>query len=268
MRCIHSTAGGLTPPTELLSTMPPQISMPGTASIAVAARSAVVTTWFFSTRPRMPLRRATVASSTSVSARPKTSGAGCTCMSMTPAAGLLSAAAGESPPARRRFPVRKTRTARRPCGQGGSSSSLASSWSSSSALRARESAAYRFCRAASGANKLRSRSYTGARIYRDQREEIPCRTNAHPCGLPQPPFPPLCWPGAPAHAWEPTKPVEIVVAAGAGGASDQMARDDAGRDPEEQPDEAAGRGIAQGRRLRCRGADVHEEPAPATRTRC
>jgi len=30
--------------------------------------------------------------------------------------------------------------------------------------------------------------------------------------------------GAPATAWEPTKPVEIVVAAGAGGASDQMAR--------------------------------------------
>src|SRR5512134_3047973 len=29
---------------------------------------------------------------------------------------------------------------------------------------------------------------------------------------------------APALAWEPTKPVEIVVAAGAGGASDQMAR--------------------------------------------
>ncbi len=29
---------------------------------------------------------------------------------------------------------------------------------------------------------------------------------------------------APAHAWEPTKPVEIVVAAGPGGASDQMAR--------------------------------------------
>ena len=29
---------------------------------------------------------------------------------------------------------------------------------------------------------------------------------------------------APAYAWEPTKPVEIVVAAGAGGASDQMAR--------------------------------------------
>ena len=28
----------------------------------------------------------------------------------------------------------------------------------------------------------------------------------------------------PALAWEPTKPVEIVVAAGAGGASDQMAR--------------------------------------------
>jgi len=30
--------------------------------------------------------------------------------------------------------------------------------------------------------------------------------------------------GAPASAWEPSKPVEIVVAAGAGGASDQMAR--------------------------------------------
>src|SRR4051812_43316083 len=30
--------------------------------------------------------------------------------------------------------------------------------------------------------------------------------------------------GSPASAWEPTKPVEIVVAAGAGGASDQMAR--------------------------------------------
>src|SRR6476660_10408918 len=29
---------------------------------------------------------------------------------------------------------------------------------------------------------------------------------------------------APVLAWEPTKPVEIVVAAGAGGASDQMAR--------------------------------------------
>src|SRR4051812_49821205 len=30
--------------------------------------------------------------------------------------------------------------------------------------------------------------------------------------------------GGAASAWEPTKPVEIVVAAGAGGASDQMAR--------------------------------------------
>jgi putative tricarboxylic transport membrane protein len=34
----------------------------------------------------------------------------------------------------------------------------------------------------------------------------------------------LTFGGAPALAWEPTKPVEIVVAAGAGGASDQMAR--------------------------------------------
>ena len=34
--------------------------------------------------------------------------------------------------------------------------------------------------------------------------------------------------------------------------------DDAGRDPEERPDEAADRGVAQGRRLRRRSADVHE----------
>ena len=34
----------------------------------------------------------------------------------------------------------------------------------------------------------------------------------------------LTFGGAPAYSWEPTKPVEIVVAAGAGGASDQMAR--------------------------------------------
>jgi putative tricarboxylic transport membrane protein len=34
----------------------------------------------------------------------------------------------------------------------------------------------------------------------------------------------LAWTATPAVAWEPTKPVEIVVAAGPGGASDQMAR--------------------------------------------
>src|SRR5258705_893742 len=34
----------------------------------------------------------------------------------------------------------------------------------------------------------------------------------------------LLFPVTGANAWEPTKPVEIVVAAGAGGASDQMAR--------------------------------------------
>jgi putative tricarboxylic transport membrane protein len=37
-------------------------------------------------------------------------------------------------------------------------------------------------------------------------------------------FPLAALAAMPAHAWEPTKPVEIVVAAGAGGASDQMAR--------------------------------------------
>ena len=36
--------------------------------------------------------------------------------------------------------------------------------------------------------------------------------------------PALTFAGASHAAWEPTKPVEIVVAAGAGGASDQMAR--------------------------------------------
>ncbi len=36
--------------------------------------------------------------------------------------------------------------------------------------------------------------------------------------------PVLALAAAPAGAWEPAKPVEIVVAAGAGGASDQMAR--------------------------------------------
>jgi len=37
-------------------------------------------------------------------------------------------------------------------------------------------------------------------------------------------FAAAAWSSAPFAAWEPTKPVEIVVAAGAGGASDQMAR--------------------------------------------
>src|SRR5678809_1538340 len=47
--------------------------------------------------PRRPLRLASVTVSMSVSARPKTSGAGCTCMSITPAAGLTIAGAGGKP---------------------------------------------------------------------------------------------------------------------------------------------------------------------------
>jgi putative tricarboxylic transport membrane protein len=34
----------------------------------------------------------------------------------------------------------------------------------------------------------------------------------------------LCWAVAPAHAWEPSKPIEFVVPAGTGGGADQMAR--------------------------------------------
>ena len=51
---------------------------------------------------------------------------------------------------------------------------------------------------------------------------------------------------APASAWEPSKPVEIVVAAGAGGSVRPDGADDAGRDSEEQPVEAADGGLAQG----------------------
>ena len=74
MRCIHSTAAGLMPPTALFSTMPPKISMPGTIFMTSTARSAVMVTWFFSTRPRMPLRLARMATSMSSMLRPNTSG--------------------------------------------------------------------------------------------------------------------------------------------------------------------------------------------------
>src|SRR5947208_12402357 len=58
--------------------------------------------------------------------------------------------------------------------------------------------------------------------------------------------------------WEPTKPVEIVVAAGAGGASDQMARMMQAAIQKKQSDEAADSGVAQGRCIRRRSLDVHE----------
>src|SRR5438046_3525574 len=63
---------------------------------------------------------------------------------------------------------------------------------------------------------------------------------------------------APAFAWEPSKPVEIVVAAGAGGASDQMARMMQAAIQKKQSDEAADSGVAQGRCIRRRSLDVHE----------
>jgi tripartite-type tricarboxylate transporter receptor subunit TctC len=62
---------------------------------------------------------------------------------------------------------------------------------------------------------------------------------------------------APVAAWEPTKPVEIVVAAGAGGASDQMARMMQAAIQKnnlmKQP-----MVVSLGRRVGCRGAHVHE----------
>src|SRR5262245_26638652 len=97
MRCIHSTALGLMPPTALLSTIPPQTSIPGTTFMTSAARSAVVVTWFFSTMPRMPLDLASCAMSMSSMLRPKTSGCECTWKSITPAAGLTRGGGGGKP---------------------------------------------------------------------------------------------------------------------------------------------------------------------------
>jgi len=63
---------------------------------------------------------------------------------------------------------------------------------------------------------------------------------------------------APAFAWEPTKPVEIVVAAGAGGASDQMARMMQAAIQKNNLIEAADGVSLKGRRVRRGGADLHE----------
>ena len=58
---------------------------------------------------------------------------------------------------------------------------------------------------------------------------------------------------APANAWEPTHPIEIIVPAGTGGGADQMARDDAGHHHQAQSVEAVGRRHQQvGRRRRRR----------------
>ena len=64
---------------------------------------------------------------------------------------------------------------------------------------------------------------------------------------------------APALAgWEPSKPVEIVVAAGAGGASDQMARMMQAAIQKNQLMKQQDSGLAQGRCVGRRGVDVHE----------
>src|SRR6185503_16054832 len=93
-RCIHSTASGLMPPTARFSTTPPNTSMPGTTFITSAARLAVSLMWFFSRMPRIPLAFASCATSMSSMLRPNTSGCECTCMSITPAAGLTFGGGG------------------------------------------------------------------------------------------------------------------------------------------------------------------------------
>ena len=85
------------PPTALLSTMPPKTSMPGTTFITSAARLAVSLTWFLSRMPRMPFDFASCATSMSSMLRPNTSGCECTCMSITPAAGLTFGGGGGKP---------------------------------------------------------------------------------------------------------------------------------------------------------------------------
>src|SRR6266513_3234076 len=97
MRWNHSTALGFTPPTARLSAIPPQISMPGTARLTSAARSAVGATWFFSTMPRMPLRAAMRATSKSSRLRLNASGSLWTWMSIAPAAGLTLGGGGGKP---------------------------------------------------------------------------------------------------------------------------------------------------------------------------
>src|SRR5258708_4921013 len=94
MRCIHSTAFGLMPPTALFSTTPPNTSIPGTTFITSAARLAVSLMWFLSRMPRMPRDLASCATSMSSMLRPNTSGCECTCMSITPTTGLTFGGGG------------------------------------------------------------------------------------------------------------------------------------------------------------------------------
>ncbi len=77
--------------------MPPNTSRPGTTFMTRAARLAVSATWFLSRRPRMPRALARRATSISSMLRPNTSGCECTCMSMTPAAGLTLGGGGGNP---------------------------------------------------------------------------------------------------------------------------------------------------------------------------
>ena len=63
---------------------------------------------------------------------------------------------------------------------------------------------------------------------------------------------------APALAWEPNKSVEIVVAAGAGGASDQMARMMQAAIQKNKLMKSADRRLAQGRGVGCGSAHVYE----------
>src|SRR5258706_936824 len=82
------------PPTALLSTIPPNTSMPGTTFMTSAARLAVSLMWFLRRMPRMPFAFASCATSMSSRLRPKTSGCECSCMSITPPAGLTFGGGG------------------------------------------------------------------------------------------------------------------------------------------------------------------------------
>ncbi len=63
----------------------------------------------------------------------------------------------------------------------------------------------------------------------------------------------------PAHAWEPTHPIEIIVPAGTGGGADQMARDDPRHHYQAQSVETAGGGRQQSRRRRRRRLSRRQE---------
>src|SRR5436853_610829 len=78
------------PPAAPLSVMPPKIFMPGTRRRAIHARSAARAVWLLRTTASIPRSFESAASSSSVRARPNTSGAVWTWKSISPSTGLVS----------------------------------------------------------------------------------------------------------------------------------------------------------------------------------